>query len=69
MDIRQIISDEMLRQGVTQTALEQMTGILQHRISDYLRGKRDVNAETLAKMLDALNLEIRPVGRRTRKGM
>ena len=66
MDIRQIISDEMDRQGVTQTRLQQMTGILQHRISDYLNGKRDVNAETLRKMLEALKLEIRP--RRRRKG-
>jgi len=58
--MRQIIKDEMKRQGVTQIAMEEMTGILQHRISDYLTGKRDVNAETLRKMLEALDLEIRP---------
>lgn len=67
MDIRQIIKDEMDRQGITQTALQDLTGILQHRISDYLTGKRDVNGETLRKMLEALGLEIRPT-RRRRKG-
>ena len=68
MDIRQIIKAAMESQGVTQVALQEMTGVLQHRISDYLRGKRDVNAETLARLMDALKLEIRPVSRRTRKG-
>ena len=66
MDIRRIIRDEMDRQGITQTQLQEMTCILQHRISDYLTGKRDVNAETLRRMLEALKLEIRP--KRRRKG-
>ena len=68
MDLRQIIKDEMDRQGITQIALEEMTGIWQHRISDYLTAKRDVNAETLRKMLEALNLDIRPARKRRRKG-
>ena len=68
MDIRQITMDEMQRQSVTQTDLQEMTGILQHRISEYLTGKRDINAETLQKILEALKLEIRPVRRRRRKG-
>ena len=67
MDIRQIVKDEMQRQVVTQMALQDMTGILQHRISEYLSGKRDINAETLERILRALKLEIRPV-RRRRKG-
>ena len=68
MDIRQIIGTEMQRQGMTQIALEELTGILQHRISEYLTGKRDVNAETLQKILEALKLEIRPARQRRRKG-
>ena len=60
MEIRQIIEDAMERKGMTQRALQAMTGIWQHRISDYLTGKHDVNAETLRKMLEALDLEIRP---------
>jgi predicted XRE-type DNA-binding protein len=54
--------------GMTQTELQRVTCIPQPRISDYLKGKRDVNAETLRKMLEALELEIRPVRRTRRKG-
>ena len=68
VDIRQIIKDEMQRQDVTQTDMQAMTGILQHRISEYLTGKRDVNAETLRLILEALDLEIRCARRRRRKG-
>jgi len=68
MDIRQIIQDEMQRQGMTQKALQVMTGILQHRISEYLTGKRDMTGASLQKILKALGLEIRPQRRRRRKG-
>ena len=66
VDIRQIIMAELDRRDMTQLRLSQLTGILPHRISEYLSGQRDVNAETLRKMLEALQLEIRP--KRTRKG-
>lgn len=59
MDIRQIISEAMQRQGVSQRRLAQQTGIMQPRISDYLTGKRDVQSETLRRMLEALALEIK----------
>ncbi len=68
MDIRAIISDRMTKEGITQLRLQQLTGIHQVRISEYLTGKRDVNAETLRKILEALNLEIRPVSKRRQKG-
>lgn len=50
-------------------SLEADTGLTPRtiRISDYLTGKRDVNAETLRKMLEALKLDIRPK-RNRRKG-
>ena len=70
MDIRQIIKDEMRRQGVTQLTLQKRAGVWQHRISEYLGGKRDVNAETLRKLLEALGLEIRPTRpRRSSRGI
>ncbi len=50
----------MKRQGVSQIALQGMTGIRQHRISDYLRGKHDMGSDNVVKLLDALNLEVRP---------
>ena len=68
MDIRTIIKDRMATKGITQLSLQQLTGIHQVRISEYLTGKHDVNAETLRKMLEALNLEIRPKSERQRKG-
>jgi predicted transcriptional regulator len=67
VDIRAIIANRMKERGTTQVALQELTGIHQVRISDYLTGKRDVNAETLRKMLEALELDIRPAKRR-RKG-
>jgi len=60
VDIRQIIRDEMDRRGMTQTRLAELADMTQARISDYLNGVRDVRAETLARMLKALKLEIKP---------
>ena len=60
MDIRQLILDAMQRQEISQTALERMTGVRQHRISEYLTGKRDMNSDNVVKLLEALDLEIRP---------
>ena len=68
MDIRRIIADRMAECDVTQTALQQKSGVHQVRISDYLTGKRDINAETLRKIFEALKLEIRPARQRRRKG-
>ena len=64
MDLRQIIRDEMDRQDLTQAAMQKRAGVWQHRISEYLAGKRDVNAETLRRLLEALDLEVRPARRR-----
>ena len=48
----------MRRQGMTQTRLAELADMTQARVSDYLNGKRDVRAETLARMMDVLGLEI-----------
>lgn len=68
MDLRSIIIVELERQGMTQAALADAAEMTQPRVNAYLRGHRDVKAETLARMLDALNLEIRPAVKRRRKG-
>lgn len=60
MDIRQIIANRMEQRGITQTALQAMTGIHQVRISDYLNGKRDMTGDNVAMLLDALGLAVRP---------
>ena len=62
------MKDRMSELGVTQLRLAELSGILQPRISDYLTGKRDVTGESLRKLLEALDLEIRPVSRRSKKG-
>ena len=60
MDIRPIIREAMARQGISQRRLAQQTGLMQPHISNYLAGKRDMQGESLRKMLEALDLEIRP---------
>ena len=49
---------------MTQTRLAELAGMTIPRVSDYLNGKRDVQGETLRRMLEALNLEISPAKRR-----
>jgi transcriptional regulator with XRE-family HTH domain len=65
--MRQIIRTELERRGWSQSELARQTGLLRHRVCEYLNGGRDVYAETLLRILDALELEIRP-RRRRRKG-
>lgn len=67
MDIRRFLNDELERRGMTQRELCRLTGILPHRVSEYLSGKNDIRVETLERILKALDLEIRP-RRRKRKG-
>ena len=65
MDLRSIIKKELQRQGVAQARLAELADMTPARVSQFLTGKRDVNAETLRRMLEALKLEIRPAkGRR-----
>ena len=56
----------MKRQGVSQIALQGITGIRQHRISDYLTGKHDMGSDNLVKLLNALQLEVQPVKPKSR---
>ncbi len=63
-----MIRDRLDRIGMTQAELAELAGMTEPRVSDYLNGKRDVYAATLNRMLEALNLEIRPTRRRRRKG-
>jgi transcriptional regulator with XRE-family HTH domain len=59
MDLRRIIKAEVEKQGLTQDRLGELTGLLQHRLSEYLSGKRDMTGENLQKILGALGLELR----------
>ena len=67
MDIRQIILDRMAERGITQSELAERADMTRPRVNAYLRGHRDVYAATLARILTALDLDIRPMLRRRRK--
>ncbi len=73
VDFRQIIIDELKDQGMTRRRLAELAGMTIPRVSDYLNARRDVQAETLRHMLEALGLEVRrtggrPKGRTAKKG-
>lgn len=61
MDFRQIIKSELQRQGMTQMRLAELAHMTIPRVSDFLRGKRDVTGDTLGRMFEALGLEVRQV--------
>ena len=64
MDIRQTILDRMKRLGMNQAKLADLTGISRPRLNAYLRGHCDIYAKTLARVFDALELDIRPARRK-----
>jgi transcriptional regulator with XRE-family HTH domain len=64
VDIRSIIREELRQQSMTQARFGELCDLTPSRVSDYLNGKRDVYAETLARMLDVLGLTIAPKNRR-----
>jgi len=66
MDIRQVILKTMKATGTTQADLVRATGILPHRISEYLSGVHDMSGRNLGTVLGALGLELR--AKRGRKG-
>lgn len=67
VDIRRIIRKELLQRDWSQRELCRRTGLLPHQMCQYLNDKRDIYAETLQRILDALELQILPASRR-RKG-
>jgi len=67
MDFRQIITDELDRQGMTQTRLAELSGVARHRINDFIHGKRGVTSDSLGRMFDALGVKVIPSSRRRTK--
>ncbi len=56
VDFRAVVAAAMERGYVTQARLSAETGITQSRISDYLRGKRDMNGRSLGRIFAALGV-------------
>jgi len=67
MDIRRIITDELRGRGWSQRELCRRAGLLPHQLCEYLNGSRDIYAETLQRILEALQLEIKPATRRQKR--
>jgi len=66
MDMRQLIRSELERRGWSQRELCRRADMLPHQLCGYLNGTRDIRVKTLVRVLDVLELEVRP--RRRRKG-
>lgn len=62
VDIRKIIMDELVRRQWSQGELCRQTGLLPHRVAEYLSGGRDIYVGTLQRIMEALDLEIRLAG-------
>ncbi len=68
MDFRNIIRAELKRQGMSQAELSRRAHMAVSRTCDYLKAKRDVQAETLRKMLLALDIEVKPSDKTGKEG-
>ena len=68
MLFRKIIQAEVTRQGLSGYRVAKLAGIPMRTVQAYLAGERDLTGERLAKLADALGLELRPKRRRARKG-
>lgn len=62
--IAAVLYEEFKRQNITQTELGERVGLVQSRVSIYLRGKRTLDIDQLELFCNALNLEFLDVGRR-----
>jgi transcriptional regulator with XRE-family HTH domain len=67
MSFRRIILAEVERQGLSGYRLAAMSGIPMRSVQGYLAGDHDMQGERLARIAKALQLELRPSGRK-RKG-
>lgn len=59
MDIRKVIKSRLRKLKKSGYSLAQDVGISKQAMSAYLRGRNDMNATTLGKVLDVLGLEVK----------
>lgn len=60
MDIRKAIEKRRKQLKLSQYKLAKDAGMTRQAMWAYLKGKNDLNATTLGKVLDVLGLELRP---------
>ena len=66
MSFRKIIGTEVTRQGLSGYRVAKLSGIPMRTVQAYLAGSRDLTGERLARIVDALGLELRPKRRKGR---
>ena len=66
MSFRKIIEREVSRQGLSGYRLAKLAGLPLRGVQAYLAGDRDMGGERLAKVCDALGLELKPKRRKGR---
>jgi len=67
MSFRRIIRAEVTRQGLSGYRVAQLSGVPMRTVQAYLAGTRDLTGERVARIAEALGLELRG-SRRRRKG-
>lgn len=65
MSFRKIILAEVKRQALSGYRIAQLSGVPMRTVQAYLAGIRDLTGERLARIAEALGLELRP---RRKKG-
>lgn len=66
MSFRRIIRAEVARRGLSGYRVAKLAEVSMRSVQAYLAGERDLAGERLARIAEALGLELRP--RRRRKG-
>lgn len=67
MSFRRIIRREAEQQGLSGYRIAKLSGTPMRTVQAYLAGDRDLTGERLAKIAEALGLELRPARRRRKK--
>lgn len=61
VEFRPLIITALESKGWTRYRLAQETGISNARIGEYLSGQREITSYNLELILDALNLDVKPI--------
>lgn len=63
-DVRKELQRALKRSGKTRYWLAKKSGVRLGTVYDYMSGKNDMTGAIIAKLMEALDLEIRPKGKR-----
>ena len=66
-DLEKILRDALKNSGLSTYQLEALTGVPQAVIYRFIKGKRSITLATASKIVEALNLELKPKKSKKRK--